>query len=237
MRAEFRPAPSAETTPRISRACLDGGIGRLLRQRVNRTDLRRPGDSTMTVSTNAARCSKEFNLALRPLPRHPWTMAGFHAACPKSAVRRRRAEVGQIFYFGTKYSEPIGLQWSRLGRAPVARPHGLALGIGELRPLGSDHRGARPTKNKGIILAEGVNAVPAGIVNLRPKADLPATEWLVKGSYDRADGEGARAALRRHRGEAGAGAKNFPPRWTSSGLPFFWRITVACGPGEGRRPS
>jgi prolyl-tRNA synthetase len=81
--------------------------------------------------------------------------------------RRRRArgiEVGQIFYFGTKYSEPLG--------ATVQGPDGKSVpvhmgshGIGVSRLLGAiieaNHDGS------GIIWPEGVTPFHVGIVNLK----------------------------------------------------------------------
>jgi len=81
--------------------------------------------------------------------------------------RRRRArgiEVGQIFYFGTKYSEPLG--------ATVQGPDGKAVpvhmgshGIGVSRLLGAIIEASHD--DKGIIWPEGVTPFDVGIVNLK----------------------------------------------------------------------
>ena len=81
--------------------------------------------------------------------------------------RRRRArgiEVGQIFYFGTKYSEPLG--------ATVATPEGDRVpvhmgshGIGVSRLAGAIIEASHD--EKGIIWPEGVTPFHAGIVNLK----------------------------------------------------------------------
>ncbi|MEM1361134.1 MAG: proline--tRNA ligase [Pseudomonadota bacterium] len=81
--------------------------------------------------------------------------------------RRRSArgiEVGQIFYFGTKYSEPMG--------ATVQGPDGVAVpvhmgshGIGVSRLLGAIIEASHD--DKGIIWPEGVTPFQCGIVNLK----------------------------------------------------------------------
>lgn len=81
--------------------------------------------------------------------------------------RRRQArgiEVGQIFYFGTKYSEPLG--------ASVATPEGDRVpvhmgshGIGVSRLAGAIIEASHD--DKGIIWPEGVTPFHAGIVNLK----------------------------------------------------------------------
>lgn len=81
--------------------------------------------------------------------------------------RRRVArgiEVGQIFYFGTKYSEPMG--------ATVVTPDGSRVpvhmgshGIGVSRLLGAIIEASHD--DKGIIWPKGVTPFHAGIVNLK----------------------------------------------------------------------
>ena len=81
--------------------------------------------------------------------------------------RRREArgiEVGQIFYFGTKYSEPMG--------ATVADPDGARLpvhmgshGIGVSRLVGAIIEASHD--EAGIVWPEGVTPFHCGIVNLR----------------------------------------------------------------------
>uniref|UniRef100_UPI00396CFB38 proline--tRNA ligase n=1 Tax=Paracoccus sp. TaxID=267 RepID=UPI00396CFB38 len=81
--------------------------------------------------------------------------------------RRRTArgiEVGQIFYFGTKYSEPMG--------ATVVGPDGQRVpvhmgshGIGVSRLLGAIIEANHD--DKGIIWPEGVTPFHVGIVNLK----------------------------------------------------------------------
>ena len=81
--------------------------------------------------------------------------------------RRRSArgiEVGQIFYFGTKYSEPMG--------ATVQGPDGKAVpvhmgshGIGVSRLVGAIIEASHD--DKGIVWPEGVTPFHCGIVNLK----------------------------------------------------------------------
>ncbi|MFS4437283.1 proline--tRNA ligase [Paracoccaceae bacterium GXU_MW_L88] len=79
-------------------------------------------------------------------------------------VQGRGIEVGQIFYFGTKYSEPMG--------AVVTGPDGSRIpvhmgshGIGVSRLVGALIEANHD--NKGIIWPEGVTPFHAGIVNLK----------------------------------------------------------------------
>jgi len=76
----------------------------------------------------------------------------------------RGIEVGQIFYFGTKYSEPMGatVQDGDGNKVPV---HMGSHGIGVSRLVGAIIE-ANHDEN-GIIWPEGVTPFHAGIVNLR----------------------------------------------------------------------
>ncbi|MFW2541110.1 proline--tRNA ligase [Primorskyibacter sp. 2E107] len=82
-------------------------------------------------------------------------------------ARRRTArgiEVGQIFYFGTKYSEAMGalVQDSEGNKVPV---HMGSHGIGVSRLLGAIIEASHD--EKGIIWPEGVTPFHCGIVNLK----------------------------------------------------------------------
>ncbi len=82
-------------------------------------------------------------------------------------ARRRIArgiEVGQIFYFGTKYSEPMGatVQGPDGKPAPV---HMGSHGIGVSRLLGAIIEASHD--DRGIIWPEGVTPFHCGIVNLK----------------------------------------------------------------------
>ncbi|RIA01301.1 proline--tRNA ligase [Cereibacter sphaeroides] len=76
----------------------------------------------------------------------------------------RGIEVGQIFYFGTKYSEPMGatVVTADGSRVPV---HMGSHGIGVSRLLGAIIEASHD--DKGIIWPEGVTPFHAGIVNLK----------------------------------------------------------------------
>ncbi len=82
-------------------------------------------------------------------------------------TRRRTSpaiEVGQIFYFGTKYSEPMGalVVNERGERVPV---HMGSHGIGVSRLVGAIIEASHD--DRGIIWPEGVTPFHVGIVNLR----------------------------------------------------------------------
>lgn len=82
--------------------------------------------------------------------------------------RRRIArgiEVGQIFYFGTKYSEPMGavVVNENQERVPV---HMGSHGIGVSRLLGAIIEASHD--DKGIIWPEGVTPFHCGLLNLAP---------------------------------------------------------------------
>ncbi len=82
-------------------------------------------------------------------------------------ARRRSArgiEVGQIFYFGTKYSDALGasVDDGKGGKAPV---HMGSHGIGVSRLLGAIIEASHD--DRGIIWPEGVTPFHCGIVNLR----------------------------------------------------------------------
>ncbi|MEZ5913874.1 MAG: proline--tRNA ligase [Paracoccaceae bacterium] len=76
----------------------------------------------------------------------------------------RGIEVGQIFYFGTKYSDPMGANVvnDRGERVPV---HMGSHGIGVSRLLGAIIEASHD--DKGIIWPEGVTPFHAGLVNLK----------------------------------------------------------------------
>jgi prolyl-tRNA synthetase len=82
-------------------------------------------------------------------------------------ARRRVArgiEVGQIFYFGTKYSEPMGATVQGPDGKPVPLHMG-SHGIGVSRLIGAIIEASHD--ERGIIWPEGVTPFHAGIVNLK----------------------------------------------------------------------
>ena len=87
------------------------------------------------------------------------------AQIPEERRRRSRGiEVGQIFYFGTKYSEPMGAVVANASgeRVPV---HMGSHGIGVSRLVGAIIEASHD--ERGIIWPEGVTPFHCGIVNLR----------------------------------------------------------------------
>ncbi len=85
--------------------------------------------------------------------------------------RRRVArgiEVGQIFYFGTQYSEPLGATVQGPDGKPVP-VHMGSHGIGVSRLLGAIIEASHD--DKGIIWPEGVTPFHCGIVNLKQGDD------------------------------------------------------------------
>lgn len=104
----------------------------------------------------------------------------FHERVPEERRREGRGiEVGQIFYFGTKYSEPMGATVQGPDGKPVP-VHMGSHGIGVSRLVGAIIEASHD--DKGIIWPEGVTPFHVGIVNLKQgdeKAD-EACEALYK---------------------------------------------------------
>ncbi len=92
--------------------------------------------------------------------------ATFEAEVPEPFRRRGRGiEVGQIFYFGTKYSEPMGatVMTAEGKRVPV---HMGSHGIGVSRLVGAIIEANHD--DRGIIWPEGVTPFHVALVNLKP---------------------------------------------------------------------
>ena len=90
-------------------------------------------------------------------------------AIPEARRKTSRGiEVGQIFYFGTKYSEPLGatVQNAEGQAVPV---HMGSHGIGVSRLVGAIIEASHD--DKGIIWPEGVTPFHCGIVNLKQGDD------------------------------------------------------------------
>ncbi len=132
--------------------------------------------------------------------------------------RRRQArgiEVGQIFYFGTKYSEPMG--------ATVVGPDGVRVpvhmgshGIGVSRLVGAIIEANHD--DKGIIWPEGVTPFHVGIVNL--KQGDGSTDSACAGLYQELTARGLHPLYDDRDERAGAKFATMD----LIGLP--WRITV-----------
>jgi prolyl-tRNA synthetase len=91
--------------------------------------------------------------------------AAFHARVPEARrVSARGIEVGHIFYFGTKYSEPLGatVTTPEGGRVPI---HGGSYGIGVSRLVGAIIEASHD--EAGIIWPESVAPFHVGLVNLK----------------------------------------------------------------------
>ena len=89
------------------------------------------------------------------------------ATCPvpvEQLVQARGIEVGQIFYFGTKYSEPMNCLVTKPDgeRVPI---HGGSYGIGVSRLVGAIIEASHD--EAGIIWPDAVAPFSAGIINLR----------------------------------------------------------------------
>jgi len=105
------------------------------------------------------------------------------AACPVPADRLRSGrgiEVGHIFYFGTKYSAPMGARV--MGQDGVEVPLEMgSYGVGVSRLVGALIEAFHD--EKGIIWPESVAPFRIGLVNLRP--DDAATTALAEDIYAR----------------------------------------------------
>ncbi|MEL6587090.1 MAG: proline--tRNA ligase [Pseudomonadota bacterium] len=133
-------------------------------------------------------------------------------------ARRRTArgiEVGQIFYFGTKYSEAMGakVQDADGKQVPV---HMGSHGIGVSRLLGAIIEASHD--DKGIIWPEGVTPFHAGIVNL--KQGDASTDAACDGLYQALVGAGLDPLYDDRKERAGGKFATMD----LIGLP--WRITV-----------
>ena len=138
------------------------------------------------------------------------------AAVPEARRKVGRGiEVGQIFYFGTKYSEPMGavVVNDKGERVPV---HMGSHGIGVSRLLGAIIEASHD--DRGIVWPEGVTPFHCGIVNL--KQGDGAADAACEGLYRGLAAQGL-APLYDDRDER-AGAKF--ATMDLIGLP--WRITV-----------
>ncbi|MFN7270193.1 MAG: proline--tRNA ligase [Cereibacter sp.] len=142
--------------------------------------------------------------------------AAIYAAIPEARRKSSRAiEVGQIFFFGTKYSEPMGavVVNDKGERVPVQMG---SHGIGVSRLLGAIIEASHD--DKGIIWPEGVTPFHVGLVNL--KQGDSATDAACAGLYKALAARGL-DPLYDDRDER-AGAKF--ATMDLIGLP--WRITV-----------
>jgi prolyl-tRNA synthetase len=134
------------------------------------------------------------------------------------AERRKSArgiEVGQIFYFGTKYSEAMGANVVTADGSRVPVEMG-SHGIGVSRLLGAIIEASHD--DKGIIWPEGVTPFPLGIVNL--KQGDAGTDAACEGLYKALKAKGLEPLYDDRDERAGAKFATMD----LIGLP--WRITV-----------
>ena len=140
----------------------------------------------------------------------------FHQQVPEERRRTARGiEVGQIFYFGTKYSEPMGavVTNDKGERVPV---HMGSHGIGVSRLVGAIIEASHD--DKGIIWPEGVTPFHCGIVNLK-QGDAEA-DAACEGLYKALTAAGLEPLYDDREERAGAKFATMD----LIGLP--WRITV-----------
>jgi len=127
----------------------------------------------------------------------------------------RGIEVGHIFYFGTKYSQPMGATVTTASGERVAVEMG-SYGIGVSRLVGAIIEASHD--DKGIIWPESVAPFPVGIVNLK-QGDAEA-DAACEALYAQLGAAGVEALY--HDRDERAGAKF--ATMDLIGLP--WRITV-----------
>lgn len=142
--------------------------------------------------------------------------ATFEAQVPAERRKSSRGiEVGQIFYFGTKYSEPMGavVTNEKGERVPV---HMGSHGIGVSRLIGAIIEANHD--DKGIIWPEGVTPFHVGIVNLRQGDG--AADVACDALYAALEAEGLEVLYDDREERAGAKFATMD----LIGLP--WRITV-----------
>ena len=139
----------------------------------------------------------------------------FNAIPAERRKSSRGIEVGQIFYFGTKYSEPMNavVVNDKGERVPV---HMGSHGIGVSRLLGAIIEASHD--DKGIIWPEGVTPFHCGIVNL--KQGEAAADAACEGLYAALVAKGLEPLYDDREERAGAKFATMD----LIGLP--WRITV-----------
>ncbi len=138
------------------------------------------------------------------------------AKVPKDRQRSARGiEVGQIFYFGTKYSDALGATVQGPDGKPVALHMG-SHGIGVSRLLGAIIEASHD--ENGIIWPEGVTPFHCGIVNLK-QGDTQA-DAACEALYDALEARGLEPLYDDRNERAGGKFATMD----LIGLP--WRITV-----------
>ncbi|MDE3029054.1 MAG: proline--tRNA ligase, partial [Paracoccaceae bacterium] len=158
-------------------------------------------------------CEEFTTLYARTDETHDETL--FNAIPEERRKVARGIEVGQIFYFGTKYSEAMGANVVTADGSRVPVEMG-SHGIGVSRLLGAIIEASHD--DKGIIWPEGVTPFPVGIVNL--KQGDSATDAACDALYAALTAQGLEPLYDDTEDRAGA---KFA-KMDLIGLP--WRITV-----------
>ncbi|MCB2053485.1 MAG: proline--tRNA ligase, partial [Geminicoccaceae bacterium] len=127
----------------------------------------------------------------------------------------RGIEVGHIFYFGTKYSAPMGAKVTGPDGAEVTLHMG-SHGIGVSRLVGAIIEAGHD--DKGIVWPESVAPFKVGLVNLRPADD--ACTAMAEELYAKLTGAGVETLLDDRDERAGAKFATME----LIGLP--WQVTV-----------
>ena len=153
-----------------------------------------------SISTTSRACRRIVDNGRRSMPRPPrsTTPAAFGAVPADKQVSARGIEVGHIFYFGTKYSEPM--------KAVVAGPDGAeqpvhmgSYGIGPSRLVAAIIEAFHD--EAGIKWPEAVAPFEVAILNL--KQGDAATDAACEQLYRELSAQGRRRALPRPRRAAG----------------------------------
>jgi prolyl-tRNA synthetase len=125
--------------------------------------------------------------------------AAFEALPEENRLEARGIEVGQVFYFGTKYSEPMGATVT--GPDGVEHPvHMGSYGIGVSRLVAAIIEASHD--EAGIVWPEGVAPYKVGLINL--KAGDAATDLACEGLYERLTNAGIEVLYDDVEGRAGA---------------------------------
>ena len=98
--------------------------------------------------------------------------AAFNAIPADRQVKARGIEVGHIFYFGTKYSEPMKAE-VQTKEGELVTIHGGSYGVGVSRCVGAIIEASHD--ENGIIWPDEVAPFGAGIISMKPDdADVAA---------------------------------------------------------------
>jgi len=94
--------------------------------------------------------------------------AAFNAIPEDRQVKARGIEVGHIFYFGTKYSDPMKAE-VQTKEGELATVHGGSYGVGVSRCVGAIIEASHD--ENGIVWPDEVAPFGAGIISMKPDAD------------------------------------------------------------------